>query len=64
MGYMTNGEIQKLILRNIDMQAIEEEITELSGRSAEIVLTNDTLQRMRLRLNNPLQEFAIEVKIN
>ena len=61
---MTNEEVQKMFLRNIDMQAIEEEIEDhTNAHQAEVVLTNDTPQKMRLRISNPLQEWIVEVKV-
>lgn len=61
---MTNEEVQKLILRSIDMEGIEDDFKDINGREAEIVLTPDTPQKMRLRLSNPLEEFLIEVRIS
>lgn len=63
---MTNEEVQKMFLRNLDMQAIEEEIEDHSNRErhiAEVILTNDTPQKIRLRISNPLEEFIVEVKV-
>lgn len=60
---MTNEEVQKMFLRNIDMKAIEEEIQKHRGGSVEIILTSDTPQKMRLRIDNTLQEFIVEVKV-
>ncbi len=62
---MTNEEVQKLFLRHLNMNDIEDEVWGSSNkeRDAEVALTNDTPQKMRLRINNPLEEFIVEVKV-
>lgn len=60
MDTMTPEEIGKLVLAAVDIEAIEE-VLEDKGIQAEVIITPD--QNIRIRRNNPVQEFIVEVVV-
>ncbi len=60
MDTMTPKEIGKLVLAAVDIEAIEEVLAD-KGIQAEVTITPD--QNVRIRRNNPLQEFIVEVNV-
>ena len=60
---MTNQDIHRLVLRAIDMQGIEDDFKDANNRDCEVELTNDTPQKFRILINNPLEEFLVEVRV-
>lgn len=60
MAAKTNKEIRKVVLAAVDLLAIEQALDDADSQT-EASITPD--QNIRIRRNNPLQEFIVEVKV-
>ncbi len=60
---MTNKEIQKAFLYAIDLQAIKDNFKDMDGRDADVTLLSADPIKFRIRINHPLEEFIVEVKV-
>jgi len=53
----TAAEVREFVLRAIDLEAIEQCLDD--GADVEAIITPD--QKVRIRRNNPLQEFIFDI---